>query len=276
MKRWLPCVLAAVALASPPGAQGAAERTFCDRTIVAKVPWFTGFEPEPDGRLGFGPSSVRMRVLPRLVATGGKVGYELFLRPGAATGHPRWRVNASLARFHPRQNLHVFLDGISRQVRTIHPDRGMHFLFEVPDKPAYYFVSAFFTSPNGRRAFGNFRLYFKVIPATNKARLSLDAHSYSRGQTVFGRIENHGTVPVLYGAPYRIERYDGVFWTPAPESPKDFILPLYGASPGESGSECSPFAIPPSMAPGRYRMVKEVQFGHSNPEILTAEFDIAP
>lgn len=220
-----------------------------------------------------------MRVLPRLVALGGKIGYELFLHYGATPAHPRWKVSASLARFHPRQHLHVFIRSKKLQVRTISRSRSVRLLFDVPVEPAYYMVTAFLTSPNGCRAFGSFQLYFRVIRPTRDARLALDADSYADGQTVFGRIENHGTEPVLYGAPYSIERRDGTSWSLAPESPDDFILPLYGASPGESGNECSSFSIPSSMAPGHYRMTKEVGFGRlreGEATILTAEFDVLP
>jgi Big-like domain-containing protein len=107
-----------------------------------------------------------------------------------------------------------------------------------------------------------------------------DASGKAHGQAVFGRIENQGTEPVLYGAPYRIEKRDGTSWSLAPESPDNFILPLYDASPGESGDECSFFSIPSSMAPGHYRMTKEVGFGRparkGEATILTAEFDILP
>jgi hypothetical protein len=219
-----------------------------------------------------------MSVLPRLVPVGGKVGYELFLYSGARA-HPHWRVSASLSRFHP-PGLHVFMRSKERQVRSIGRDHSVRLLFEVPVKPAYYMVSTTFTSPNGRRGFGFFKFYFRAIRPTRAARLALDADSYARGQTVFGRIENRGTEPVLYGAGYRIERYDGMSWSLAPESPDVFILPLYNASPGESGEECSPFPIPSSMAPGHYRMTKEVGFGRPAREgettTVAAEFEVLP
>lgn len=271
------------ALVAPAGVPGAADPgptgpNFCERTIVVKVPWFPGWEPNPDGELGFGPPRIRMRILPRLVAVGGKVGYELFLHSGARA-HPHWRVRTSLSRFRP-PGLHLFMRSKERQVQTIGRDRSVRFLFEVPIEPAYYMVTAFFTSPNGRRAFGFFRFYFRAIRPTRAARLSLDADSYARGQTVFARIESHGTEPVLYGAGYRIERYDGTSWSLAPESPDIFILPLYSAFPGESGEECSAFPIPSSMAPGHYRMTKEVGFGRPAREgeeaTVTAEFDVLP
>lgn len=276
-------VTAVVALAAPAPVLGAAgEPPFCDRTIVAQVPGFTGKEPKPDGRLGFGPSSIRMRILPRLVATGGKIGFELFLHPGASAAHPRWKVRANLGRLHPRRNLQVFIASKERRVLTVDRSHRTRFAFEVAGEPSYYLVTAYFTTPNGRRVLGHFRLYFKVIPTTREARLVLDADSYRRGQTVFGRVENHGTEPVQFGAPYRIERRDGSSWSLAPESPDVFILPIYGAFPGESGQPCSPFSIPSSMPPGHYRMVKEVSFPPSEPgeeriaSTLAAEFEIVP
>lgn len=266
-------------LAAPASALAAQEPPFCDRTIVAAIPQSPAHEPKRDGKLGFGPSSVRMKVLPRLVAGGGKIGYELYLHPRARIAHPRWKVITLLRRLRPSHPSLTFAGEDVRHVRTITRDRDISTLFNVFAKPAGYAVIAIFTSLDGRRELGRFRLHFKVMPPTSRARLALDAGSYGRGQTVFGRIENFGTAPALYGAPYRIERFDGASWSLAPESPDAFILPQYTASPGESGGECSPFPIPASMAPGRYRMVKEVSFAgppEGNATTLTAEFNIVP
>lgn len=272
-------VLALTALAAPASALAAEPPpNFCERKIVASgIPWYSGQEPKSDGRLGFGPSSIRMSVLPRLVASGGKVGFDLALLPGAETAHPRWRVRTILGRVHS-PNLHISLASKERRVQTVSASHRTTFFFEVPSKPASYFVTAQFKSLAGR-PLGFFRLYFRVSPPTFQARLSLYAAYYAQGQTVFGRIDNHGTAPVLYGAPYRIERFDGVSWSLAPESPDAFILPQYTALPGESGAVCSSFEIPSSMPFGRYRMVKEVGFaGRPKREvaIVAAEFNIVP
>jgi hypothetical protein len=272
-------VFVAAALAAPASALGAEPPPdFCERKIVdPAIPWSSWQEPEADGRLGFGPSSIRMRVLPRLVASGGKVGYELSLLPGAKTAHPRWKVQTSLGRV-LSPSLHVSLESKERRVRTVGAGRRTTFFLAAPSKPDSYFVAAQFKSLTGR-PLGYFRLYFRVTRPTLEARLGLWAVYNARGQTVFGRINNYGTAPVLYGAPYRIERFDGVSWSLAPESPDAFILPQYTAFPGESGAECSPFEIPSSMPFGHYRMVKEVSFaGHLDREatIVTAEFNIVP
>ncbi|HYG96380.1 MAG TPA: immunoglobulin-like domain-containing protein [Solirubrobacterales bacterium] len=266
-------------LAVPASALAAPEPPFCDSTIVAPVRQSPADEPKPDGRLGFGPAGVRMAVPPRLVTGGGKIGYELYLDPRAKVAHPRWRIITLLRRLKPSHPSLTFAGEDVRRLRTITPDRRLSTYFNVSDKPAGYAVIAIFTSLDGRRELGRFRLHFKVMPPTFKARLALDASSYSAGQTVFGRIENLGTEKVSYGASYRIERYDGATWALAPETPNHFTLRLYFAPPGETGSECSPFLIPASMAPGRYRMSKEVNFAESlerDQISVSAEFEIAP
>jgi len=251
---------------------------FCERKIVdPAIPWSSWAEPKPDGRLGFGPSSVRMRVLPRLVTPGGKVGFELSLNPGAEIARPRWRVQTTLGRALSSEAGKP-LERRERRVRTVSASRRTSFFFEAPSKPGSYFVTAKFKSL-ADRPLGYFRLHFRVTRPTLSARLAVYAMYNARGQTVFARIHNYGTVPVLYGAPYRIERFDGTSWSLAPESPSAFILPQYTAPPGESGAECSSFEIPPSMPFGHYRMLKEVSFaGHPDQEatIVTAEFNIVP
>jgi hypothetical protein len=140
----------------------------------------------------------------------------------------------------------------------------------VSKNPTAYRVTVVFRNKSAHKL-GGFGFYFRVVTPIQNVRLGLNSSSYSPEQTVFGRIENFGTETVRYGAPYVIERLEGTTWVTAPETPRVFIMPLYGASPGKSGSPCSSFWIPPAMASGRYRMSKEINRAIK----LMAEFDIA-
>jgi len=113
----------------------------------------------------------------------------------------------------------------------------------------------------------------------SRARLATNRQSYRAESTVFARVENYGTVAVGYGVPYSIEHLEGESWVEAPESPKGpWILPLLLNPPGFSG-RCNGFLVPPEMAAGNYRVVKEVMFGLLRPAVrktLTAEFQVIP
>ena len=175
------------------------------------------------------------------------------------------------------------LDQLRRRVHSLGSGHGAAAGFEVGAQPAPYRLTVVFRSDTGKRL-GAFGMYFRVVTPTSNTRLTLNATSYRPGSTVFDRIENFGTSTALYGESYTIEKWDGVAWSPAPETPRAFILPLYSVPGGKAGDDCSPFNIPPSMPPGYYRMVKSVEYSHGWPglspghrqTVLTAEFEVHP
>lgn len=282
-------LLGASATPSAPALTYEPEPAFCNRTVVrdylARVPKHPPTEPKRDGRLHFGPSSIRIKALPQLLVGGGEVGYQLHLRPGAKAAHPRWKIRTTLARVHLRKRLNVFVDATQRQLKTIGRTRGAGISFEVPDEPAYYLLNARFTNLAGR-VLGSYRFYFRVVPVTTRARLVLNASAFARGSTVFGQIENLGTASISYGAGARIERFDGVSWIRPPELPPQPVPAILYLAHAGAASRCFAFDVPPSLAPGRYRMVKEVDFFTLSPTTpslrgrevvpLTAEFDVVP
>lgn len=206
--------------------------------------------------------------LPNLLASDGKIGYRLFLEPGANPAHPRWRVATTLARAHWRKSLFQAIDGTDRKVRTVGPGQNAGASFEVPADPAYYIVSVTFRSLAGRRL-GYYRFYFRVAPPIDDARLALDASAYQPGATVLGHVQNFGTAPVSFGAGLTIERPEGSGWVPAPETPSGPVPAIaYVVGAGMSASRCSTFSIPPTTPPGRYRMTVATD--------LSAEFDVLP
>ncbi len=274
----------AAGFASIPTASAAtyeSEPVFCDGAVVRdflapldrRAPPIPA--PPPDGRLDFGPGSVTMKSLPRLLVGGGRVGYKLFLRRGAPTAHPRWRVAATLSRVHflPGSTLFWGQADIDRPVVTISRKRDAAITFEVPSEPAFYRVTTSFQSSSGR-GLGYYHFNFRVVAPTRDVRLGLNADSYRSESTVFGRVENFGTEPATFGAPYAIERLEGSRWIEAPESPGAFVKPLYRVGAGRTG-QCDGFWIPPAMPPGRYRMSKGVRSGNRG-FTRTAEFDIVP
>lgn len=266
---------AALAVGTPAkGASADSDPAFCQPTVVrdflARFDLFFIREARPraDGSLHFGPSSIRIASLPSLLVGDGKVGYRLFLEPGAKPAHPRWRISATLTRIHWGKRLFVAIDGTSRKVRTVAPGQSTGASFEVPTEPAYYLVSVTFRSLAGRRL-GYYRFYFRVVHPIDDGRLALNAAAYHRGETVLGHVENFGTVPVSFGAGVTIERPEGAGWVPAAETPRGPVPAIaYVVGAGMSADRCSAFSIPPTMPPGRYRMT--VATG------LDAEFDVLP
>jgi len=236
--------------------------------------------PPASGRLGFGPASLRLHPLPAVVTDEGQVGYRLDLGRKARSVHPQWLVTTTLTRVDWQGRVVKVIDRVRRQLRTIRAGRGTGVQFEIKGVSAPYRVITVFRSKSGKKL-GKFGFYFRLVPSTSNVRLALDADSYRAGDTVFGRIENFGTLPVTYGAPYAIERLEGAIWNRAAESPRDFTLPAYGAAPGMSGTGCSRFRVRATMPPGRYRMSKEVDIEtvprlRADRATVYAEFDVLP
>ncbi len=227
--------------------------------------------PPRDPRLPFGPPSVQLLSGPQLRVGAGEIGFSLVY-----SRLPRplnWLVTASLAKVGRNGDSHKQLK--TKDIEVGRPSRGTFddLYFPVPTTSALYRIDILFRNRSGKRL-ARYGRYFRVVPSRLDVRLGLSASSYRGEEIVYGRIENYGTLRVSYGAAYVIERYDGLGWSEAPESPRVFIRPLYSADLGMTG-RCFDFKIPAEMPSGLYRMSKQVE-GSSGPVALTAEFELLP
>jgi hypothetical protein len=235
--------------------------------------------PPKDERIDFGPKSVVFRRTPSLVVGKGSIGYTLSLHWRAPSAHPRWEITTTLSKVDWQGRVTDTVDRTRRFVFAISRKHSVEASFDVGRQPAVYRLTVAFQSKSGRKL-GGYGFYSRVVPATKHAQLSLNSDTYAPETTVFGRLENFGTEPIFFGADYVIERLEGSSWVRAPESPREFILPLYFTEAGVT-SRCSPFRIRPTMS-GRYRMAKGIEYGtwppprNGRPVILTAEFDVTP
>lgn len=239
--------------------------------------------PSPKGHLPFGPENLRLLPFRQLLVGEGFIGYRFFPQPKARGAQLNWDATTVLARVDWRGRVTATVDEARRHIGGVWRSRGGGMEFTVGGEPGVYRVTVDFKSKSGH-LLGRLGFYFRVVRPFRRARLGLNASIYAAGSTVFGRVENLGTSSVFYGTPFEIERFDGVGWSEAPESPDGlWLLPLFGTGPGEAGRECSGFRIPVGMPPGHYRMSKEIEYatgtllldrGHRS--TLTAEFEINP
>ena len=266
---------------SPPGtspfcAGGTARSSSGPFKPIRRLP-----SPSPSGRIGFGPKSLVLKPLPRLLTGAGSVGYTLSLRPSAPVAHLEWDATTTLSRVDWRGRFAEKLKRDRRHISTVSRTRSASLRFRVKGRAAFYRVIVVFRDDSGQRL-GTYGFYFRVVPAGEDASLVLDGDSYRQGDTVVGRVDNPGSETVFYGTPFAIERPQSSGWVLAPESYRGpWTLPLLGTSPGKAGEFCSRFRIPAEMAPGRYRMSKEVSVGDwpatgESKRKLAAEFSILP
>jgi len=236
--------------------------------------------PPASGELGFGPAGLRLIPHPSLVVGEGDVGYDLFLAGPRKPARLGWRVTTTLVRLDGRGRRVARVERARRRLAVLGGGRGGGFDFPLEGRPAAYRLTSVFRSRSGRKL-GGFGFYFRLVTRDPKPHLALNATSFRAGQSVFSRVENFGSTFLTYGVSYWIERFAGTAWAGAPESPRGpSILVLLASPPGMSG-RCSSFWVPPGMAPGRYRVVKEVEIVRARPRspapaFLTAEFEIVP
>jgi hypothetical protein len=237
-------------------------------------------QPSATGKVGFGPKSLRLWSAPALVFGGGEVGFALKLAHSTGLSLP-WSAKASLVEVNGNGRPNGEPRWRAKRVGWLDPSRGEMFSFEVSGEPAFYRATIAFHGASGQRL-GKFSSYYRVMPADQEARLSLNATANRPGTSVVARLENFGSVPMTYGAGYRIERLEGSTWGLAPESPRGPVIAIaYVTPPGRSGSTCLYFSVPDSMPAGRYRMVIEANLPSwamrkSAKRTLTAEFDVVP
>jgi hypothetical protein len=263
--------------AEPSFCQGATLRDYL--APLDRLPKLHGLPTS--GQMGFSSHNIVAGQGPELVVGEGNIGFWLNLHNYSHPAHVNWEVIATLTEVDWRGRPIRTVDHLRRRLHQLGREYSADFEFPVSDPPAVYRVTAIFHSLSGRKL-GGFGSYFRVVPATKHARYGLNSNIYHPGQTVFGRVEDFGTMPAAYGVPYWIERLDGTTWTKAPESPRGpWIMPLLYSGSGMAG-KCDGFRIPTTMPPGRYRMAKEneyvnwpARFGRHQ-TTLTAEFEVSP
>jgi hypothetical protein len=102
--------------------------------------------------------------------------------------------------------------------------------------------------------------YVRVMAPVFNARIGTEKRVYGRGQELYARVENLGTVQVRYGAPFAVERLVGSDWVRV--GPENSVWPRYlaGLSAGGAG-ECMRFSIPQNFETGEYRLAKSISYG---------------
>ncbi|HEU5062573.1 MAG TPA: hypothetical protein VFT79_05400 [Solirubrobacterales bacterium] len=213
-------------------------------------------EPRPDGTLPFGPPTLRVKWRDRMFTSGQYVGFVLYLYRRSPAAQLGWRASVTLSRVDWKGRRMKTIEVSRRRIPYLAKDHSASFSYGIVERvPGPYRVTAVIFNRQGRKI-GGFGSYFRLVKPTYRPRLGLTADSYRRGSTAFGRLENFGTVLLDTPREFWIERFDGSSWSPIPETPRGWIGNEL-VEPGTSGA-CSAFDIPPTMPPGRYRMVRPI------------------
>jgi hypothetical protein len=213
--------------------------------------------PRPDGTLPFGPGDIHAKVRPQLITEEGYIGFTIFRERREAPLTLNWTMRVALSRVDWRGRKLRRVDTRQQQIDILaYDDRAGGAVGTTFLPPGAYRQTVTFFDGNGRRV-GGFGTYYRILAPRIRYRLRLDAVSYRPGATLFARVENTGTVYLEFPAQFRIERFENGAWSEAPESPERHSGTPFEPDAG-TAIGCNAFDVPPTMRPGRYRLVKEV------------------
>lgn len=252
-------LIACLLLCLLPSVSSASSRasSFCDDNRPVKsffspiggLPKGSGFRPS--GVIGVGPSY--LRIYPpktALVASGDS----LFEAHGAvvASGHERrplnWWVTSRLERIN-RKGTSVDLVGWKQQhVASVRDFSQSQFGIRTSAPLGFYRLTVEIRSTSGvleRRI----RQYYRAVKPSFNVRMTTSFSRLSPGDGGYLRLDNYGTVSVMYGLAYKI-------WNEAGQPvPVDRAFDAIGliVEPGYAGS-CIGFSAPATLSPGNYRI----------------------
>jgi hypothetical protein len=266
-------LLALCALVSATGAASAsADPAFCSPKQPARDFGLSQLPPvlevPPSGQLPFARPNVNVYGSESHVVTGASsFGYGFSEENFEGTVRLEWTVTAQMWLLGRRGAPVREVDSETLYIGELDAGEQPHIYVDTLARRGFYRADFQFADKDGRRL-GAYSAYIKVARPFWKARLKLDRRSYEPGDRVYSRAANLGTRTITYGEDFAVQRREGERWVPAPDlTPNGWLLWLGVGRPGSPGL-CSSTRLPGDVAPGRYRIVKEVTeliSGHRDP-----------
>lgn len=194
----------------------------------------------------------------RVVPPGGSFGYHFTDRDYHRDPLVDWQVTARLLELDEAGGV---VGEVDRGRLWIHRVRGLGELklyLDPPRRPAFYRYDIQFKDRDGKQL-GAYSEYLKVVAPFWRPSVAVNRAQYKPGQLVLSRVENFGTEAVYYGEGYGVQRLQaGGAWKSVPRlTPNGSLLWLGIQGPGSAG-RCSALRLPKDVAPGTYRIVKDV------------------
>lgn len=236
---------------------------------------------EPGGWLPFAPRKISLFAKSESVVIGGdpiEYGFEL---PGIVTEGRRldWDVVSRLVRIDRRGRDIEVVKAQRRHVGPIELVYRVELGFKRSPRPGLYRYDISFASGDGT-PLGEYRAHYVVVRRDLEIRLRLNATSFRPGDRILAKIENFRASGYGYGLDYWIQRRDGADWEPVSFEELfghrvRFPRVRRGTGAGMSGPCSASLTVPETMAPGRYRLVKQISWREA-PRFLIAELTIRP
>lgn len=256
-------LLAICALVSATGAAGAgADPDFCSPKQPARDFGLSRLPPVREvprsGQLPFARPNVNVSGSESHVVTeSSSFGYGFSEENFDGTVRLEWTVTAQMWLLGHRGAPVREVDSETLYIGELDAGEQPHIYVDTLGRRGFYRADFQFADGDGRRL-GAYSAYVKVVRPFWKAKLKLDRRVYEPGDRVYSRAANLGTQTMTYGEIFAVQRREGGSWVPAPDlTPNGWLLWLGIGRPGSPGL-CSSVGLPGDVAPGRYRIVKEV------------------
>jgi Bacterial Ig-like domain len=213
-----------------------------------------------DRRLPFGPRHLLLTPPGELIAGGGEAGFEIGSDEPHRSNRLDWTVTVTLVKVSSSGKPEVILAERRMRLRG----RRSYWLkpislgVVVPGRPGFYRSDLTIARPHHPPA--TFSQYSRVVPFRFDVSLHLRYDTFSPGDTLAWRLENHGTAAVTYGIDRYLEGWQGIRWVPIEEEEQWFPPIGLSLAPGAIG-KCEEFRLPADLQPGRYRVEKTVSSG---------------
>jgi hypothetical protein len=214
----------------------------------------------------------------RIVQLGESFGYHFTDRDYHRDPLVEWQVRARLRALDEAGNVVGTVDRGRLWIKRVKGAGGIKMYLQPPRAPGFYRYDIRFSDRRGR-LLGAYSEYLKVVLPIWAPALATDYGVYRPGGLVLSRVENHGTESVLLGEDFRLQRLRGGEWAGVPGvAGGGWLLWLGSAEAGATG-RCSALKLPQDIAPGEYRIVKEVGRSPAWPRegrsyFLTAPFTV--
>jgi hypothetical protein len=141
----------------------------------------------------------------------------------------------------------------------------------LPHQEGLYRLTLVFKSQNGH-LLGRYGQYLRILKPKVSAKLLIGPQMPNIGDIVYLQLVNTGTSHISYGEPFSIEEYSQSAWRPTEVELGPWHRILLGLDGGMAG-RCQQFVLPDELAPGHYRLRKDVATSSIS---VTAAFEVLP
>jgi len=214
-----------------------------------------------DGHLPFAPSHVFVTAPQSLLLKGQAAEVLIGADAAEVSYRLRWVVNLKVAEVDSAGRIRQIVGQQQRRLRQRRSYATEPVQLKVAGLGRVGIYRADITIDKGHHGrLRRYRQYIRVVRPKFQVKLNLSDTSYSAGQTLGARLENHGTIGVTSGTGLQLEAWASTRWKRVDGTPSWFSGPARDLVAGAVGN-CEQFTLPTTLSPGQYRVSKRLSVG---------------